>query len=364
MFKQLKNKFERVVRKYRALLVLTNTGERGYIRHLDNLIAEVDELNIRKVKSKLEEFSEATEQLTKETGCNASLEELEEIISPETESHPSRELYMSKTDLEILFDRYKHCYSGFSNLPAHAKIGVSPQGKPEGEAPQVYLLDASLFEDLVVLMNRSVELWDVESQESDPSKLLIKRGEAVRRSAVKAVYNFLEGYLNCLAYDILVERENLTAEEQSRLNDEAHLSLRDKVMQYPKIALGKEHPPIQENNCQPLSHLLSREKGVRHALIHPRPHREEFSQKMGYQEYGIDHISHRMLKLKSDEEGLMSPRESAYWVLEFDEVGRICDSAIGLVQRIYDEIGDEYGEIDWWLYERNENGRFPEEALK
>lgn len=71
-----------------------------------------------------------------------------------------------------------------------------------------------------------------------------------------------------------------------------------------------------------------------------------------------------MPRTTNEPEGLVAARESAYWAVEFEEVGRICDSTIQLVQRIYDQIGDEYGNVDWWLYERMEDGRFPEEALE
>lgn len=364
MFKELRYRFERTVRKYRALLVLTNTGERGYIRHLDDLISGVDELDIRKMKSKIKEFEEAAEQLMEDTGANAGLEELEEIVSPGEGYDPDRDLYMPKTDIEILFDNYERFWPRFDNLPSHAKIGVSLGGRPSGQEPEVYLLDASLFEDLVVLVNRSTELREEQEEKSKPPKSLIKEGNAVRRSAVKATYNFLEGVLNCLAYDILVGRDDLTEEEQDMLNDKTYLSLRDKILQYPKIALDKEHPPIQDNNCQPLSHLMSREEGVRHALIHPRPHPVEFSTDDTYQDYGIDHIRHRMRRASNEPEGPVAVRESSYWAVEFEEVGRICDSAVQLVQRIYDEISGEYGDLDWWLYERGEDGCFPEEALE
>jgi hypothetical protein len=365
MFKEIKYRFERAVRKYRALLVLTNTGERWYISHLDDLISRVDELDIRKVKRKIEEFEESTEQLMAETGADASLEELEEIVSPGSDYNPARDLYVPKKDLDILFDNYERAWNKFDSLPVHAKIGVSLGGRTEGEQPEVYQLDASLFEDVVVLVNRSVELRKKEKEKIDPPKFLVKKGNAIRRSAVKAVYNFLEGYLNCLAYDILINRDDLTDKEQCKLNDEDHLSLRDKVLQYPRIALGREHPPIQENNCQPLRHILSREKGVRHALIHPRPHTTEISlEEEEYHEYGIDHIRHRMMRVSSKEEGPAPVRESAYWLTEFGELGRICDSSIDLVQRIYDEIDGKYGNVTWWLYEREENGCFPEKALK
>ncbi len=90
----------------------------------------------------------------------------------------------------------------------------------------------------MVLVNKSTELREEQKEKSKPPKSPVKEGNAVQESAVKATYNFLEGVPNCLAYDILVGRDDLTKEEQDMLNDKTYLSLRNEILQDPKVALG------------------------------------------------------------------------------------------------------------------------------
>jgi hypothetical protein len=81
-------------------------------------------------------------------------------------------------------------------------------------------------------------------------------------------------------------------------------------------------------------------------LIHTGPHPVEFPTNDTYQDYGIDHIRHRTRRASNESEGPVAVRESSYWAVEFEEVGRICDRTVQLVQRIYDETGGEYGDLD------------------
>src|ERR1043166_3034963 len=117
-------------------------------------------------------------------------------------------------------------------------------------------------------------LWNEAADEDScvnpnaPIAPLVKRAGALRRAVAKAVFSLLEGYANGLAFDILVRR-TVTAAEEAKLREwdmtrdrPLRLSLRDKLLQYPKIATGSLHPPLRESS-EPLRYILTAEQEIR-----------------------------------------------------------------------------------------------------
>ena len=81
-----------------------------------------------------------------------------------------------------------------------------------------------------------------------------------------------------MAFDILLT-QNVSEKEEIKLLEwdkkkkrKRFLTLRDKVIQYPKIAVGSEHPILDESNFPELKLIFLGEKTVRNTLIHPNPY--------------------------------------------------------------------------------------------
>jgi hypothetical protein len=245
--------------------------------------------------------------------------------------------------IEKLCERYDGIVKGFGTFPSHIFVGLHNGSLREypGEI-ELYLLEAKLFEDMCALFNMAKESeTNLKPHKQFQSKLPLKRKEALYRATIIAAFNFLEAYLNGIAFDhLIVNKDSLDHATKKLLTewDDAnsrphYISLRDKVVKYPRVVLGASHAPIQENNCPELEYLATKIKPLRDAIVHPTP--------------GPD--------LESFEPG----NEKEFFALNFSEVERIVDCAVVLVRRIERTIkGDEHRLF--WLYDRSPNGVFPE----
>jgi len=238
--------------------------------------------------------------------------------------------------------RYERVLPIFSKLPLHARIIIDVFAINRERELETFQLEAALFEDMATLWNA---LLDAESFVNERHVVGIKRRNALMRAVARAVFSLLEGMLNCIALDILIGRSSSLSqddrdkleERDSRREKSRLLSLRDKLLQYPRIALGNPHPPLQESNCPEMAFLLGKEETIRHALIHPTP-------------------------LVRDQENLFT-RESAYLMLSTKDVGELCDSVISLIEKLLRTVGPDFGDAELWIHRRGENGRFPPECF-
>jgi hypothetical protein len=102
------------------------------------------------------------------------------------------------------------------------------------------------------------------------ARIAIKRFLALKRAAARALFALLEGYLNGMAVNIqwTTDLDQLPAAhremilEQDDNGRQKFKRFRDKALQYPKIAIGRQHPPIPENNPH-LSVVLARARVAR-----------------------------------------------------------------------------------------------------
>ncbi len=153
--------------------------------------------------------------------------------------------------------------------------------------------------------------------------------------------------MNGMGFDIWItaKANELTDNEKMKLTEWnfAHnrlrpLSLREKLLQYPRMAIRATESPLQENNCPEMQYLLAQETRVRHALVHPTPKIEEWRDPDTYL------------------------REHVFFELTIEDVGKIVDSTITLIREVNRAIGAKFGNVDLWLFSRNPDGKFPKEA--
>jgi len=135
------------------------------------------------------------------------------------------------------------------------------------------LLEATLFEDLAALWNETLRCAseDKDPDAVDEAAFAGKRHRALSRSTVRAVYALIEGYLNGVALDTMIAGKALTAKEKGLLQEQrdgrfAPVSLRAKILKYPRIALSTGHPIYTEDHCAPLALILKLEREYRNSL--------------------------------------------------------------------------------------------------
>lgn len=350
------------LRKFRALgIVICFIGPEE-VRYLDSIIDNPSSISRDELKQIDERASLFLERASDRLGLKANTSELEELVSIARET-PDTMFYVPKEKMDEFIDADSLLRDSITS-PPHAKFGFYTEGAPEGSSNEIFELDAALFEDMAIMLNQVLSSNIGKNYESNSLeyKLDFKKERTYVRSGIRSVYAFLEGYLNCLAYDIIKTKEYISESDMSLLIDEDYISIREKVMKYPKIALGKDHPPIQENNCEHFELLISTKEIYRHAVVHPRPHLTVKS---------IDNYLPREYISKAEEEGRSLPKsvlgnvkESMYLAMGVDDLKRLCDMAIGLVRRIEDELDGRYSAEKMWLVDREDSGGFPNEAFR
>lgn len=190
-------------------------------------------------------------------------------------------------------------------------------------------------------------LWNAaatatEAEEPQTTVPDTKRAAALSRATAKAAFNLLEGYLNGLAVDVQLlftvsaKEKTLLQEWDEAKNRPVRLSLRDKILEYVKLAAHAQHPPVQESNSKAMQVVLATETAVRHALIHPTP---------------------RLLT------GEATYRENVYLNLTLQQVEGVCDAVSELIPQIGAAVGPSFGDVDLWLFDRNESNRYPDRTF-
>lgn len=340
--KQLRRKY----RKYRSILVLANSLRRKERALVDYTEAAIATLPAAKLRAKATELEQALRYAIELYGVVGSLEDMDETLSSGGEISgigPQNLLCISKYHLLRLFQRYERALPAFPKLPLHARVGIDILNIRESTSEmEVFQLEASLFEDMADLLNEAVRSGEV-AVGPNSSKVQSKHAGACMRAAAKAAFNLLEGYLNGLAGDIILvrtvsprDRAKLTEWDEERQRP-IFLSLREKLLQYPKIATGREHPVLQANSCRAMERVLRLERRLRHALIHPRPQ-----------------------VLPADSESF---REAAFFELKLEEVAILCDDVIELISFISAAVGPEFGDVSLWLACRQPDGLFGDDVF-
>jgi len=344
----LRNRAKMAYREYRAIMILANwlVGEDRL--RVDKSLEVLPTLPRQKLQEKYSKIRRELTELKLTLGAKAKLSEYEKLLSGIPGHTPEKGLLFMPKHLiqQYYFDHYERVFPLFASLPPHARIGINIfdiSGTAKGKV-EFSLLEATLFEDMAFLWNATMDaIAEVNAPQEAP---LIKRRIALMRATARAIFYLLEGYINGMAVDILVTTKPnvLTRNEKSKLEEwdddkkqPRLLRLRDKLLQYPKIALRAEHPPLQESNCPEIALLLEKEETVRHPLVHPTPKIEEWRD--------------------------ASLRESAFFNLTVDQVGEMVDAVIRLIGKFNEAVGEQFGGVNEWLHSRGADGRFSEAAF-
>ncbi|MPZ49518.1 MAG: hypothetical protein GEU75_09515 [Dehalococcoidia bacterium] len=263
--------------------------------------------------------------------------ELREILS-EVESQKKTVGYLSKGYLDTIM-RLERVQPAAKDLPIHTRMGFTLQRPPDKTHPELFLLEAKLYEDMCSLFNMCFCGFlheDTGGVFNGFAPLVpIKARDALIRASFVAAFEFIEAYLNGIALDYLYLHQDADEKTVSLLTEQPrHISFRDKALQYPKIVKGSQHPLLTEGNCPELA-LLIEHANTRGALVHPAA-------------WMIDSIR---------------TKQDAFFTTKLAELCEIVDAAVGFVLKVEAKIERRSVIVDWIL-PRAADGLFPAESFQ
>jgi len=331
---------QRVYRRYRAILVLTNAAAQDDRLRVESTLSLIPTMPAVKLRSRAKELEREVDRLVELYGVIGSLDELERVVNEPLEREGTVQ-FISKFDTLRMFSSYERALPIFPRLPLHARVTVDSAVVNTERTLGFFLLEAALFEDMAALWNAALQTSQAAAHPNSTYRQ-VKEATAFRRATAKAAFSLLEAYLNGIALDVLMMR-NVPPEIEEQLEEWSkargrprYLSLRDKILQYVKIACQAQDPPIQESNSPPMRVVLEAEQNVRNSLVHPTVRLTE-----------------------GDPEG----KERIFFHLPINKVREICDASAALIRQISAAIGPSFGDVTWWVFDRREDDRYPEETF-
>jgi hypothetical protein len=229
----------------------------------------------------------------------------------------------------------------------HKSVAIDPTGAiyAEGNRPfETRFLEGSLFEDMCALFNLARE--NHLRRHEDESRHAVKQRLALQRAAVVASFSVIEAYLNGIAFDYLETKAGklddatraLLTEWDSVKQRLQYLSLRDKLLKYPRLIMGVEHPPLQENNCIELRFVVETAKRVRDAIVHASP---------------------------APSIATLDPeKEAAVYCVDFETAERVVDATVTLIRKLEEKVNGGDHRLRGWLHARSADGAFPDVAFE
>lgn len=318
--------------------------------------SRLEKLSRRELKSALEHINKKLKKLVSSNKISALGKTVfrQWYLDIENKEVPERVLNFPKiyllryiADAELL-PPFVHC-------PAHGLIEIPYRCSAVPKDFFGFIVpEIMLYESMAMMMNKLVELPIPSSNKQ--SKKLYKESAALKRSSLVFAYSFVEAYLNGLAARVTLgdiessAREKVSSKNLAKIFEKdpknftrsSFVSFRDKALQYPRIAIGANFPPLTESNCTELKVLLDTSKIYRDAIAHPS--------------FRADLIVASTGKFDFQE----SSKMQSLVLIPDSDVQQTVDAAVGFVLQVEELVG---GSIGQFLFARDENGRFPDLAF-
>jgi hypothetical protein len=343
---KLRREVLHLLRETKGIMLLTRPMSRTEIRKIAAKEEELHHLSKAELRRLRGLYKKQLTKVRREYGLRLSASDILKLLD-RLEAVPEGQVtYLPLWVLRQWFEHSDRVIPPPSEVFYHAYIAIDATGniysKPDAIFTARYL-EASLFEDMCALYNlaRQSHL----SRAEDESAKTLKQRLALQRATVIAAFNMLEAYLNGIAFDhvelesaaIADEAKAILTEWDERRQRPKYISLREKLLSYPKLILHLEHPPLQESNCDELKYLVETAKELRDAIVHAsrRPNLET----------------------------IKPEKEIAVYGVEFETVERIVDATINLIRKIEDKVNHSDHRIVGWLYGRSSDGAFSDSTF-
>lgn len=247
---------------------------------------------------------------------------------------------LPKWHIDELFPKLPRYAPAWNRLPLQtwAHVHLEPR---EPTPTRVMWLEENAHSDMAALWNQSLASYGparAEMQESGPFGPRSREHAALVRLTIQAAYHFVEAFLNGAAFNFwYANKERLDPGVCTMLLEwdevrarRAHLSLREKLLKYPRIISGAPIPLFtdHDDNFQFMTSTVMR---IRHTHSHlsPRP----------------DGAAGSVVDLAPFFEST-----------DMDVAGRAVDAAVSLAKRIAESCYRERGWL-YWLRERSTDTR-------
>lgn len=342
---KLRVKAEKIYNEYQAIYSIINAATVQIRKDFEASAKAIVHFNKNELSDFITKIKGEMSNLRKHYGVKVPNSTILELVEKAKSGPKKKLLLIPKYLLNDIFSRYTNIIPDFNEFPNHMRIGLDLGvfRKKQGTV-ELYLLEAIIFENMCALFNL-LKKYQSEKQKADASKKDIKTYNALQKSTVVFAFFFVESYLNGIAFDFYSKNEDvldyktkaLLTEWDSEKNRRLNLSLKEKILKYPRIIKGLEHPPVQESNSIEFDFIVNTAKLFRDSIVHASP--------------------------KFDLEKYDPVKEKLFFDMTIDDVEQTVDYSIRLVERIEKEISGTTDRL-WWLCKRGRNGAFPESAFK
>lgn len=315
---------------YQAIYILTNGSTRTIIRAFDVSLEEFDALPRSQLKITGDGIIESYLKLKRTFGAIASDEEYIRLARYACNPSDGRVLMLSKKFIDSLFTNYASNNKDYPKYTNHTLIQVDPGLYREIQGTyEVYLIEATLFEDLCII-NNELRLLHNKTEKYD-----YKKRACFARSLIVGCFNLLESYLNGIAYDYYIDNlSNISIEDKNCIleinhkGNKKYLSLKDKLYKYPAIITKKTDATYSESDIRMIEYLLENEKRTRDSIVHSSPtiNGSDLPDKMHNYINLSETDSFQTLKITIDiikviEKQIHNNTENLWWLSEADTDG-------------------------------------------
>jgi hypothetical protein len=185
-------------------------------------------------------------------------------------------IYISKLRVvRELFSRYDNAIVRWPHIKLHSFVVFEPK---VGFQNSMFELDGQLFHDAQFMLYKAREAQGSAKSQRELSPTRHRALHTLLRSIVTALFTFVEGYLNGIAFDCFQTRHDelklddhdFLGEWNSKNKQRKFVKFDDKVFGYPRlIAKVKGLPEIDLSAFKPAHRIIKDGKEIRDAITHP-----------------------------------------------------------------------------------------------
>lgn len=327
----------RVIRELRATALLACNLTRALREELDGQLLAIPTMKVAELNSLHDRAQATLIELRSALGARAETQEYMELVE-DMHKHPGEVAWLARHFIDKkLFSNLETAVPRWRLFPPHLRVAIDHHGvMPDGL--EWRLLEASLFESAALLWNDALAAATDDAVARGDDKIAGKRFRELKRSAIRAIFALLEGYMNGIACDVSLTVDIAALSKGARQmllerDDDGRAqfkSFKEKVFGYPRLALGLRQSPVDERNVH-LAHIFAQERLLRDAVVHPTP--------------------------RNDPDRLVL-REQAFYEVELDVVRDLLDHSIAAINYIDQILDGKFGRVEIWIAERGADGRF------
>lgn len=191
-------------------------------------------------------------------------------------------IYISKLRIvRELFSKYDKAIVRWTNIKLHSFVTYEPKA---GFENSTFELDGQLFHDAQFMLYKAREAQGSAKSQRELSPTRHRALHTLLRSIVTALFTFIEGYLNGIAFDCFqtyhdeleLDDHDFLGEWNSKKKQRKFVKFDDKVFGYPRlIAKVKGLPEVDLSACKPAHRIIKDGKEIRDAITHPSAQYDE-----------------------------------------------------------------------------------------